>query len=76
MKIHFQCNAQGCIKLAIQCPTCSELQDLPIADVQSGIGFICKCGEEFPLHAQALKPVAHEVDELRHLIRRTITVPV
>lgn len=74
--IHFHCNSQGCINLTIQCPTCNDQQDLPIADVTSGIGFICKCGEDFPIHAEALKPVARELDELYHLIQRTIVLPV
>lgn len=76
VKIHFHCNPQGCITLTIQCPTCNDQQDLPIADVNSGIGFMCKCGEDFPIHAEALKPVALELDELQHLIQRTIVLPV
>jgi hypothetical protein len=76
VKIHFHCNLQGSIILALQCPTCGEQQDLPITDVDSGIGFICKCGEDIPIHAEALKPVAHELEELRHLIQRTIVLPI
>ncbi|MEE4284204.1 MAG: hypothetical protein V2I41_19870 [Pseudomonadales bacterium] len=76
VKVHFHCNLQGCITLALQCPTCGEQQGLPITDVDSGIGFICKCGEDIPIHAEALKPVAHELEELRHLIQRTIVLPI
>ena len=76
VKVHFQCNPDGCIEMSLQCPTCGEQQNLPAADVPTGIGFICPCGEDIPLHAEALKPIAHELEELRHLIARTITLPV
>ena len=75
-QVHFSCNPEGCIDLSMQCPTCGDEQNLPIADVTSGIGFICACGEDIPLHTEALKPVARELEELRHLIKRTIVLPI
>jgi len=76
IKVHFHLNPQGCVTLSIECPSCAKNQDLPIVDLHTGLGFICDCGEDIPLHAETLVPVARELDLLQHLIERTVTLPV
>lgn len=76
VQVHFHCNAEGQIALSLGCPGCGQSQALPISAVRTGLGFVCPCGEEIPLHAEALAPVAQELQELRHLIERTITLAV
>jgi hypothetical protein len=76
VKVHFHLNPQGCIQLSLECPACAKYQDLPIVDLQTGLGLICDCGEDIPLHTETLTPVIKEMEMLEHLIERTVTLPV
>jgi len=55
---------------------CNKGQDLPVGYAHTGMGFTCPCGEDIPLHHEALLPVERELEELAHLIERSVTLAV
>ncbi len=76
IQVHFHCTDAGCIELAIACPSCDRRQDLPVNYAHTGMQFDCPCGEEIPLHVEALLPVEQELQELKHLIKRSVTLAI
>lgn len=76
VKVHLSYDDSLAIQLAIECPSCHAQQTFPVEDLHTGFGFICKCGEEFPLNVAALAPVTHELEEIKHLVKKTIVLPV
>ena len=76
VKVHLSCDDNFNLKLAIECPSCHTQQTFPAEDLHTGFGFICACGEEFPLNTAALAPVTHELEEIKHLVRKIIVLPV
>jgi len=76
IRVRFHLNEQGCIGLTIVCPSCDKGHDLTVADAHTGMEFTCQCGEDIPLHAEALWPVKRELEELAHLIERSVTLAI
>jgi len=76
IRVHFHLNKRGCIELTLVCPMCNKGQDLPVGYAHTGMGFTCPCGEDIPLHHEALLPVERELEELAHLIERSVTLAV
>jgi hypothetical protein len=74
--VRFHLNEQGCIKLTLVCPLCDKGQDLPVGYAHTGVEFACSCGEDIPLHVEALLPVKQELEELAHLIDRSVTLAI
>ncbi len=76
VKVHMSCDDNFCIHLAIECPSCHTQQSFPVADIKTGLGFVCACGDDFPVNVAALAPVRQELEEVKHLINKTITLPI
>ena len=76
LKLHLKLNSNYALQLDLECPSCHAMQEVPLIDVHTGMSFVCTCGEEFPINATAFLPVQHELDELQHLLAKTITLPL
>jgi hypothetical protein len=62
------------VRLAIECPSCGAVQETPANTAHSGEEFVCDCGEDVRLTAEALAPVQHELDALKGHIEQTVSV--
>ncbi len=76
LKVHFHCDENWHLNLTLECPLCGAEQGLDINTVNTGEEFDCECGEAIRLTVDALYPVKRELEELRHLIVKTVTLPV
>lgn len=73
---HLDVDADYQLRLSVECPSCHERQAVPMVNVHTGMGFVCACSDEFPISVAAFEPVQRELDELRHLLQKTITLPI
>ncbi len=76
VKVHMSVDANFCVQLELECPACHARQKLPIEAPHTGEGFVCECGEEFPLAVAAMHPVARELEEIRRLVKKTVILPM
>ena len=76
VKVHFRWSPDWQLRMLLECPICTKQQELAFDSVATGEEFTCECGEDIRLTPGALLPVRHELDELQHLIQKTVTLPV
>jgi RNase P subunit RPR2 len=76
VKVHIRCDQKWCLHLSLECPLCGAQQEFPIATASSGEEFVCECGEDVRVTAASMHPVRRELEEIKHLIEKTIVLPI
>jgi len=76
MRVRIQLDEHWALSIAFECPSCGKWQSTSVQTAYTGEEFVCECGEDVRITADALQSLRQELDEMKALTRKYLEIPV